>query len=77
MKYRLLLILAAGAWWYFLGRGKVEPSGEGKAPAAKPEEAMVQCARCGVYLPASEAVRDAETYYCCPAHRPSASGGQG
>lgn len=32
-------------------------------------EPMVQCAHCGVHLPASEALRAGEHLYCCDAHR--------
>jgi uncharacterized protein len=35
-----------------------------------PPEAMVDCARCGLHLPASEALRDAAgRQYCCAEHR--------
>lgn len=32
-------------------------------------EQMVQCAHCGVFVPASEAFVDGERAYCGPAHR--------
>ena len=50
------------------GRG---PSQAGRRPGAlaKPE-AMIDCSRCGVHLPASEALRDAAGRpYCCAEHR--------
>lgn len=31
-------------------------------------ERMTSCARCGIYFPASEAVREGGRDYCCPAH---------
>lgn len=77
MKYLLLLILAGGAWWYFFGRVAGEKNAGNPPPAPRQPEAMVQCARCGVYLPAGEALRVAEAYYCCAAHRPAPPGGQG
>jgi uncharacterized protein len=41
------------------------PTGNAKEPAA---ESMVCCARCQIYLPASEAVHRGEQVYCCDAH---------
>jgi len=40
----------------------------GPRPPATPES-MIRCDRCGVYLPASEAVVDGDRRYCCAAHR--------
>lgn len=37
-------------------------------PAEQNAEAMACCAHCGVYFPASEAVRAGGRDYCCPAH---------
>jgi uncharacterized protein len=68
------LLLALAAWWLLRPRRKGPPrpperaSGAPAAPA--PVEAMVDCARCGLHLPASEALRDAQARpYCCSAHR--------
>jgi len=36
------------------------------------QEAVVSCATCGVYIPASEAVKVGKNSYCCPDHRPTA-----
>lgn len=32
-------------------------------------EKVVRCARCGVHVPESEAVREGDRFYCSPAHR--------
>ncbi|GAB3399276.1 PP0621 family protein [Massilia agilis] len=49
-------------------------SPEPARPVAGQSEPMVNCAHCGVYFPASEAVRAGGREYCCPAHaRHSAS----
>ena len=48
----------------------VRPAGADAAPMAV--ESMLQCRQCGVYFPASEAVRDSMgEAYCCDAHRAS------
>jgi len=72
----LLLILAV--WWLLRGkrsRPVAPPPAQARAapPAERalaPPEAMVDCAFCGLHLPASEAVRDdAGRVYCCVEHR--------
>lgn len=40
----------------------------GRASANRPEENMVQCAHCGVYLPASEAVTQQGRHWCSSEH---------
>jgi len=30
---------------------------------------MVRCARCGMFVPRHEAIRDEDRYYCCNQHR--------
>ncbi len=66
------LVLAFVAWWLLRPRRK-RPAGEeaARAQASRaPAEAMVDCAHCGLHLPASEAVRDAQARaYCSTAHR--------
>ena len=74
MLIRLLLWLALAAivWWAFRhrrGRTHVRGPRADSGRLAKPEE-MVDCARCGLHLPASETVRDAAgRRYCCTEHR--------
>jgi uncharacterized protein len=46
--------------------------------AIAPPERMVDCARCGLHLPASEALLDgAGRPYCCEEHRLAGPGGRG
>lgn len=40
----------------------------GVAPASTSEEDMVQCAHCGVYLPASEAITQQGRQWCSQDH---------
>ena len=75
---RLILWAAIGffVWWMLRGNRRVQPP-PGATPApptnrkASPAapEAMVDCARCGLHFPASEAVRDGARVFCCTAHR--------
>ncbi len=30
---------------------------------------MVRCARCGIFVPRNEAVKEGDRYYCCSRHR--------
>ena len=44
----------------------------GPRPARRPRIEggdTVRCARCGLYLPRDEALRDGDDYYCSEAHR--------
>jgi len=72
MFLRLLVWLAliCAGWW--LLRKRARPAAPPPPPARAPARAepMVDCAHCGLHLPASEAVRDdAARAYCCPEHR--------
>lgn len=51
-------------------RSKLRSSGivPPKAPPPPAIETMTRCAHCGVYFPASEAVRADGLDYCSPAH---------
>lgn len=60
----LLVIAVAGFVVWLLARER--------APRRTPSrraEAMVECAHCGVHLPASDAVLDGSRVYCSEAHR--------
>ncbi len=71
MSKLLLLILAIVAVWWF-ARG-LRSKGAAKdarrdAPEAAPEK-MVNCSRCGLYLPQHEAIADGDRYFCSAEHR--------
>jgi uncharacterized protein len=72
---RLLLwiVLGLAAWWMLRPRRRVQPPAGARvdraAPPAAAVEAMVDCAACGLHFPASEAIRDGASLYCCAAHR--------
>lgn len=72
------VVLLAVVWWArrrFLDGGGSRPgeesarSGRGRRKPSAEAEPMVQCARCGVFVPASEAVRAGGQTFCCEAHR--------
>jgi uncharacterized protein len=71
LKYLLLIALALVVWWGWKKRRTAADAAAAPPPARSPE-AMVRCAHCGVYLPASDAVADGERHYCNPAHRDAA-----
>jgi uncharacterized protein len=77
LRLLIWLGLVIAAWWWV--RRRLFPSRPQGGPAAQaarrqralaPPEAMIDCARCGLHLPASEALRDAAGRpYCCAEHR--------
>lgn len=46
---------------------------DGAATPLPRSEVMVRCARCGIYLPSSEAVRRREEVFCSAEHRDAGS----
>ena len=71
-----LLVIGLVFWLRLKIRAKTPPPDSSSAARAGGAEAMVSCASCGIYLPASEAVlgRSARTY-CGAAHRANAQDG--
>jgi uncharacterized protein len=70
---RLLFWLALAVLVVWAIRSKLRASGmmppnRPKAPPQPPIETMTSCAHCGMYFPASEAVRADGLDYCSPAH---------
>jgi uncharacterized protein len=71
------VVLLAVVWWMrrrFFAADLSRPRGERGAGRKRGKssgeaEPMVQCARCGVFVPASEAVRAGGQTFCCEAHR--------
>lgn len=71
MKYLLWgLILAAVVVWVLRTKKALKDARAGRRADESSSEPMVQCARCGVHLPRSEAVSDGgERVYCSEEHR--------
>lgn len=69
-KLLLFVLVAILAYLFFKGSGRRtgSPPGGG-AKRSRPAERMVECAHCGVHLPESEAVKQADRYFCCDEHR--------
>jgi uncharacterized protein len=68
----LIWLVVALAVFTWVKRAIAPTSPDRRHPPAKGgnAETMLQCARCHVYFPASEAVRGAgDTVYCCAEHR--------
>jgi uncharacterized protein len=69
MKFLLWLAIAV-LFVMWLTRGKKAPPAPRPASPEDEAESMLQCAQCGVHLPASEALRDADgRAFCSEAHR--------
>ena len=65
---KLVLFIAILAVIYLLVRASKRP--KTPPPEAKAaEEAMAQCAHCGVHFPLNEAVDEAGRVFCSEAHR--------
>ena len=77
LRLLIWLGLLVVVWWWIRrllspprARGQAAPKSARRRDALAPPEAMIDCARCGVHLPASEALRDgAGRPYCCAEHR--------
>lgn len=72
MKFLLVLLVVGVGLWLFTKRlrGPAPPRREGGRPAAPPPAAaMVECAHCGLHLPAADALPEGSRLYCCDAHR--------
>jgi uncharacterized protein len=69
MKFLLLFfIFMVLLWqWRHARQPRVNEATRKNAPPVKAVN-MVQCAHCGVHLPASEAIQGTKAIYCCQAH---------
>ena len=67
MSKLLTLILVIVAVWS-LAKGFRRKDTARHAPEPAPEQ-MVNCDYCGLYLPQSEALAEADKFFCCAEHR--------
>lgn len=69
MKYLLVLLVVGVGLWMLVKRWR----GPAEPPAARPRagvpQAMVECAHCGLHLPAADAVLEGVHVYCSDGHR--------
>jgi len=75
MKYLLVLLVVGIGLWSLLARLRGPGAGGGKggrqggaAPGPAPV-VMVECAHCGLHLPAADALPEGSRLYCSDAHR--------
>ncbi len=69
MKYLLLLmVILAGVWLWRSRRVEQRPTAQSQVREPARPDAMVTCRHCGVHLPASEAISDAQGHYCSVEH---------
>ena len=67
---KFLLFVAVLAVIYMLLRASKRPKTPPPPPQAKaPDEAMAQCAHCGVHFPLNEAVGESGRVFCSEGHR--------
>lgn len=74
MKYLLLLLVIGIGLWMVAKRLRGpappnEPRSTDRSKNAPAPAAMVECAHCGLHLPAADAVLDGRHVYCGEAHR--------
>lgn len=74
MKYLLLIVFLACAWWVWKKRKNLPDVRV--VPECKVEN-METCAHCGVLFPESDGLRHDGKAYCCEAHRDAARSGAG
>ena len=75
MKYLIVVAVLAVAFWLWRNnrqnakvQQKKSAPAQTKAPPVGPPQAMLQCAACGVHLPATDAVVGRRGSYCTAAH---------
>ncbi|MFK7965370.1 MAG: PP0621 family protein [Burkholderiaceae bacterium] len=66
----VIAIVWGGARFLSILQRKQESARQLKAERDNQQEAVVRCATCGVYIPASDAVKVGKQAYYCPEHRP-------
>lgn len=71
MKYLVVVVVVLAVVWLLRGqRRRKESPPRASAPRREALQEMVDCAHCGVHLPASDAVRGEDgRHYCTAAHR--------
>jgi uncharacterized protein len=74
LKYLLVLLVVGIGLWSLLSRLRGKGGGQGggrpRSPNAKAAPVvMVECAHCGLHLPAADALPEGSRLYCSDAHR--------
>lgn len=69
MKYVLVLLVVVVGLWLLLKRVRGPVAGNKPTQGAVAPQAMVECAHCGLHLPAGDAVLEGPHVYCSDGHR--------
>ncbi|CAM4044052.1 PP0621 family protein [Paracidovorax anthurii] len=71
MKYLVLFLVLAIAFWAWRGQrgARMQQEGHARRRGIAPPQDMVPCAHCGVHLPRQGAVAHAGLHYCGPEHQ--------
>jgi uncharacterized protein len=71
MKFLLVLLVVGVVLWLMGARLRGPGAGvpRRRKPAAAEPVQMVQCAHCGLHLPAADALSEGSRLYCSDAHR--------
>lgn len=72
MKYLLVLLVVGVGLWSLMARLRGPERDRTPPPGARSGNkpvVMVQCAHCGLHLPAADALPDGSRLYCSEAHR--------
>ena len=78
MKYLLVLAVVLIAFWFWREarrtalRSRPRPAPPTSTSPGVAPQAILECAQCGLHLPASEAVTGQRGSYCSAAHRQAA-----
>jgi uncharacterized protein len=62
----LFLLVLIVVWRWRTARAKQQTARPPRRPS--PQQAMVECAHCGVHVPVTMALRGSQGMYCCAAH---------
>jgi uncharacterized protein len=73
VKFLLVLLVVGVGLWMLVSRVRGPGADADRTARRKPDAAkpvvMVECAHCGLHLPAADAVTEGSRLYCTDAHR--------
>jgi uncharacterized protein len=74
MKYLTIFAVLAVAFWIWRNNRRSQVPAPKANPAQTGVQPMLQCAVCGVHLPASDAITGKQGRYCSAEHRKQLEG---